>query len=490
MNNIFKILLGLIIFLGLSFPGFCTVLPENIVSFVKKKFPEAQVRFDGLIELPDGTKYLPVQPIVLIKKERPLEVVKTIPSELDFAQKPDMVLFDNDFALLKIIIKEGEPPTVISSYEMPLKVKLGLLPQDLVVPKGLILPPELKVILGDLKIPLKPKTDREGDIEFYGKAEIKENQKGKAVGEIAENTYKLHELDFLKGKKLFTACYKHNRVNIVNSQTGRAETEIKLPSMAFDMTLSSDNRYILLLGAGKGEIFVVDTLNNEFVKTIPVGKHPTSLISPPKMDKAFVAGGFSSSISVIDLTNMQLERTIPVNGFPDSLQIAENKKFLFYNDSRTGKIYRLNLITNQSQELLTVKNVSRIAQLGKHLLVLSRSDNTLTVFDMKTMEVVKQTETGKKPLDMKVLERMGKILVVCAESDEINLIDGESFELAERIPLSGGFPGRIELLEDGSKALITNHDAYEIIIYNVDAEKIEGYLPVSRIINSVIVSEK
>ncbi len=487
-NKLISIIISLIILLSLSLPGNCTELPENIVSFVKEKFPEVKIRFDGMIELPDSTKYLPVLPIVRDKSEKPLEVVQTIPKNADFLEKPDMILFNNNFALLKIIKREGGPPTVISGEQVPLKVKLGLFPQDLVVPKGLVLPQELKVILGDLKIPLKQRIDKEGEVSFYGRTEINEKNEDEIIGETAENITKLAELEFLKGKNLYTLNYKHNVINVINSQTGRVETEIKLPSIAFDMALASDERYLLLTGVASSEIYVVDTLNNEFVKAIPVGKCPFSIIAPG--DKAYVANKLSSSISVIELTNMQVEKEIPVIGRPECLQIAENDKFLFYSDARSGKVNQLNLESGYSWELFQDKNISDIKQFGRYLFTLSRSEDTLTVFDLKDQEIIVRTETGNKPLDMKMLKSIGKIMVLCAGSDEINLLDMENFDMVKKIPLdSGGFPGKIRLEDNASKALITNYDAYEIIIYNIDAEKIQAHLPVNRIVNSVVAGK-
>jgi len=490
-NKLIKILFAVILFLNMTLPGFCTDMPESVILYVKERFPEAGIRFDGLVELPDGTKYLPVMPLVKVKRDKPLEIVQTIPEETDFNQKPDMILFNNNLALLKIIEKEGKRPTVISSDKMPLKVKLGLLPQNLVVPKGLILPPELKVILGDLKIPLKPRTDKEGEIAFYGKTEINKNKESNILGESTEYITKFPELKFLKKKKLYVSNYKLSSLSVINSQTGRDEMVINLPSMAFDMTISSDGRYILMPATALNQVFVIDSLNNQFVKTIEVGKLPITIITPPGMKKAFVSNRLSSSISVINLDNMQVEKEYPVKGQPEHLGISENKNFLFFNDARTGKIFQLNLETGYFWEILEVKNISKIDYYGRYLFVLSRSQNTLTVYDFKNSEIIKETITGDKPLDMAVFDKTGKILVVCAGADELNIIDTEDFEVIKKIPLkTGGFPGKIILTKDGNKALITNYDAYEIIIYNVIAEKIQGHLPVNQIAGSVVISDE
>lgn len=486
-----RILFSIILVFFFSLPGICTELPVSVIKYVKEKFPEAGIRFDGMVELADGSKYLPILPIVWPEEKKPLEVTQTIPADLDFSEKPDMVLFNNNLALLKIIKKEGEAPTVISSNKMPLKVKLGLLPQDLVVPRGLILPPELKVVLGDLKIPLKPKTDKEGEVAFYGRAEVSENKEGKIIGETTEHITKLAELNFLNEKKLYASSYRLNKINVIDSQTGRMESVIDLPTIAFDMVLSSDKRYLLLPASSAGKIFVVDTLNNEFVKSIPVGKHPTSIISPAGKNKAYVANRFSSSISEIDLINMQAEREIPVKGQPEYIQVADNNDYLFYTDARTGDICKLHIETGNSWPLFNVKNISTLKQWGRYLMVLSRTADTLTVYDMKKSEIINKTVLGKKPLDLEVVDDMGKILVVCAGSNELNIVDMENFEVVKKIPLgSGAFPGKISLVNDETMALITNHDAYEIIIYNVVAEKIHGHLPVNRFVSSVVVSNK
>ena len=70
-----------------------TQLPQPIIEFIKTKFPNAGIRFDGLVELPDHTTYLPVTPLAYGKVQNPSAVVQTIPKNIDFSQKPDMILF-------------------------------------------------------------------------------------------------------------------------------------------------------------------------------------------------------------------------------------------------------------------------------------------------------------------------------------------------------------------------------------------------------------
>lgn len=490
--NIFKTLFILITCLIFNSPGLCTELPKPVVDFIKQKFPQAVIRFDGFVELQDKTAYLPILPLVYNSSSETAEIIQTIPAKTDFSEKPDMVLFNNNLALLKIIREEGQSPTVINSNEMPLKVKLGLLPQDLVVPNGLVLPPDLKVILGNLKIPLKQKTDPEGEVAFYdevGEDEISVKN-SELIGKTTEYVYKIPELKFFNEKKIYTANFKENKLNVLDSATGRLKKSIQLPSIAFDTELTPDARYILMTASAVDKVFVVDTVNDEFVKSIDVGRLPASVTCVKKSNKAYIANKLSSTISEVDLVHMKTERELPVTGYPVNISPSENEDFIFYYDSKKGIIYQLNLKTESKKELFSDNNVSKIGQFGRYLFSLSRSENSCTVYDLKEEKVIKKVKTGEKPLDFAVLEKMGQILILCAGSDELNVIGMDDFDLIKSIKLeSGGFPGKINLVKKESRAVITNYDSYEVLIYNVDTEKVQGHIPVSHIVSTILIKD-
>ncbi|NLF83614.1 MAG: hypothetical protein GX568_06490 [Candidatus Gastranaerophilales bacterium] len=507
--KLLKLFLFLLI-ISLNLPAFCTELPEAVVNYIKKEVPGTKIRFDGLIELPGSTNYLPVLPLILNKNVETLETVQTIPAGKKFSQKPDMILFNNNLALLRIIQKPGAAPTVIDSPEMPLKVKLGLLPQDLIVPRGLKLPSDLKVILGDLKIPLIEKAAIQKEIPFQARAEV-----DKVVEQATTETAAppLPELDFLNDKKLYVLNHRTSGLELLNSRTGRAETVINLPSSSFNMALDPDRRYILLSAPALNKVFVVDSVDNQLIKTLDVGKLPSNIYCSPKSRKAYIANGHSSSISEVDLKKMQVEREIPCVGYPDNIQTGNNPDLLFYNDRMSGKVYQLNLKTGNSTELTQIDSVSKMALIEDSLFILSRNENALIIFDLKaleaqnapkkdkstksqesqdeTKEVIRRIITSEKPLDFLVLPDSGKILVVCAGADAINVIDMAGFEVVNTVQIdSGSFPGGITAIKDNDIALINTYDGYEIIIYNIKDDTIKGQIPVSQTVSKIIISDR
>ena len=129
---------------------FAANMPENVVNYIKKDFPKAEIRFDGLIII-DNTLYLPVFPSKFVNPQT-LAIKKTAPANKTLKNLPDIVVFNNDFSLLKVIEDGNGKRTVLYQENPFIEVKTGLLPQDMLVPKGLVIPDNIKTIIGGLRI--------------------------------------------------------------------------------------------------------------------------------------------------------------------------------------------------------------------------------------------------------------------------------------------------------------------------------------------------
>jgi len=486
MKNLLKILLAITFAVNLILPGFCTEIPKPITAFVKQSFPKANIRFDGLIELPDGTQYLPVIPVNIANVENPAAIIRTIPAKANFITKPDLILFANNFSLLKILTKAGEQPTLISSNDIPLTVKLGILPQDLVVPENLVIPSDLKIIMGDLKISVKDGEDQ----SFYFE---KNKTNTKLTGKVNKNTSKQEpqELKNLTNKVFYVSNFRSNIVKVVNPQTGRSQKNIKLPSIPFDIKTTDDGRYILASCISTNKISIIDTYNVTYVRDVSVGDLPTSIVIAPGANIAYVANRDSSNISILNLRTMEVIKNISVTGMPVNLAISDDNNDLYYNDLITGSVYEIDLNNIDSIYPITqANNISKICQNGDYLYILSRADNNLLVYNLIEGKLVKKVDVGSKPVDLKVLPDKSKILVLSAGSNTLSIININSLEISKTITLkNSGFPSGINILAKTDRALISSQDSNEVQIIDFAKETIVGILPVTIPISSMIISE-
>ena len=114
-----KILLLLGILLIASTSAFAAKIPDEVKDYIYQEVPNSYVRFDGVIILPDNTVYLPLYPS-LFSDINNLQIKETIPAGQNLSQKPDVVIFNNDFVMLKVIPVEDGKKTVLNMQTPPL----------------------------------------------------------------------------------------------------------------------------------------------------------------------------------------------------------------------------------------------------------------------------------------------------------------------------------------------------------------------------------
>src|SRR5574344_149092 len=96
------ILLLLTILVTATSQCFAAQLPNNVKAFVSKDFTKTNFRFDGVILLPDNTEYLPLIPAKMLTPET-LKTKKTYPDGKTMADKPNVIILNNDYVLLKVL---------------------------------------------------------------------------------------------------------------------------------------------------------------------------------------------------------------------------------------------------------------------------------------------------------------------------------------------------------------------------------------------------
>ena len=143
----------LILILITSISADAAQLPKEVNSYLANQKKVPTVRFDGVVMYNDNVMYLPIFPAYPETVDE-LKIVETYPKNQTMDQFPEMILFNNNFSLLKVIRTSPETLTVREIPDLPAEVKTGLLPQDIMVPKGLVLPECYSGILGDVQVPL------------------------------------------------------------------------------------------------------------------------------------------------------------------------------------------------------------------------------------------------------------------------------------------------------------------------------------------------
>lgn len=530
----------LIIFLMAAVPSYAKQLPKEIKDFLQTQKKVPTVRFDGIVVYNDNVMYIPVFPAYPEEVEK-LEVVRTYPENQSIDKLPDLILFNNNFSLLKIIRTGANTLTIREIPNLPVEVKTGALPQDIVVPRGLVLPECYAGILGDIQIPLIGSAKTSGFVSRRKTAPL-------PTGKRVEDTRNYNVPAVLKNKLFFVNNFQTEYLQIFSSTVTEPLYSLKTSGVMKDVKPVLNGKFLLAATNNKKNLDVIDITNEYVAKTIDLTAFPSEIAVDDANKKAYVASVTDESLFVIDLNSMTLKEKIQLAGAPQKLSISKDGTKIAYVDMKTSNIYVLDLNDNYANKLISnYPNATKLILDNNIIYLVSRTKPKLRIiyFDLlqdisvakskkdlikekfrkkedqqelaeaitedlyteydyveeeeqETEELVqnlktystsiKDIEIGKKPIDM--YSYNGNIYILCAEDNVVYTYNNNDGSLLEaKLPV-GGFSKAFAPVPDSNLAVITNMADLKYVVFDMDKKKAIQTLPISEYINMITILER
>ena len=333
-----SLILSLLILFTVNMSVEASQLPKTVKSFLLSQKKVPTIRFDGVVTYNSDVMYLPIYPAYPVEVET-LKIVKTYPENKTMDQLPEMVLFNNNFSLLKIV------KTVASIPNVPVEIKTGLLPQDIMVPHGLVLPDNLAGILGDVQIPLVGSAKTSTFIT----RKTAPLPTGKRVADT-----KIHNVpNALKNKLFFVNNFQTSYLQVFSSTVTEPLYSLKTSGVMKDVKPVMNGRYLLAATSNKKNIDVIDVQNEYIAKNIDLTSLPTEIVVDDINKKAYVASISDESLSIIDLESMSMKEKIQLVGSPQRMSLSSDGTKLAYTDMKTSNVYILDLVNDYENKLIT-----------------------------------------------------------------------------------------------------------------------------------------
>lgn len=451
-----KIILVLLLMITTATGAFAQKVPDVVKALVKKDFAKADFRFDGLITLPDGTLYLPLYP-ALVKKPAVIEIKTTVPVDKKLIEEPDVIVFNNDFALIKVITDSKGRKTVPNMKEPPIEVRTGLLPQEMLVPTGLIIPDNIKGIIGNLQIPTALDAGLRINSEpFLEKKTTKSYQTQKNIVE---------KVSQLQNKTMYIAtCYSKN-IQVVKGESNNPEYALAQKSIPIDIKATPDDKFLLVTSYSKTFVDVISLADERVIRQIDLTTQGGEIVVDKINNKAYVASPEDSSIYIIDLYTMALKQKIKIKGMCERLYLSDDGTKLFYADKKKNDVWVIEL-NNQfvMKNIGNFPNVSKIEFTQGKIYLISRTKNKLAIIDYATLSLIKEIDALPKPVDM--IGYKDKLYILSAQNNAVQVLDAINDECIGTINLNtNGFSTKIYRIKNTNVALVmdTKIDKYSVI---------------------------
>lgn len=476
-KSIKKLLTTSAIVLFLVAPSFAVQVPENIQQFISNDFPKAEFRFDGVIILPDGTEYLPLLPAKIITPEN-IQIKQTYPVGKTLQNKPNVVILNNDFVLLKVLTDKNGHKTVYSFANPPVEIRTGLLPQDILVPQGLVIPENMKSILGNLHI------------ETFEDAGIRVESSKPVVTQLSGSTLiTLSKIPALKNKSFYVSSPYSRNIQVLNLGAKTPEYSLKQENVPISMK-AYDDKFLLVTSYQKNSVDVISLADDEIIKQINIKTQPDEILIDKNKNIAYISSSVDSSIYVVNLETMTLAKQIKISGMCEKLTLSNDGSKIFYYDKKSRDIWAIELDNNYLlKEIGKFPNVSKIVFANNKIYLTSRTKNRIAIIDYDTIGLIAEFEICDKPIDM--LEFHDRLYVIGANDNSIQILDTKTDEITDTIYLNtNGFSTKISHIEDTNIALITDTKASLYTVLDLGTNKVISTVPIDIPASTIVVTNK
>jgi len=475
-KNILSLSLGAFLMFNLN--ANATKLPNDVWSYIKTQLPQAQQRFDSVLTLSDDVMYIPLYPPTTTTVDE-IKVEYVYPSGKTLKDLPEVILFNNGYSLLKVFKDNKGNYSLTQKDDLPIKVRLGLMPQDMLTPIGLKMPESLKLTLGDLLIPSK----EEGSLALK---DSDNKQNTNTFSPTVKRNEFIPTVDF-KNKKTFINPRNSKFLAVYDETSKNPLYELKLSSMPLKIVTSEKSKVALVLYWNKKNVEIIDLKDERIIGTIELGANATDVVLNKKENVAYVASQNANAIYLINLNSMQLDRVIKLDQKPAKLAYCENDNQIAFFDEYSSKIYNMTN-ENDSYSVKTMgdgSNISKVISDNENIYAISRIQNELYIFNKSQAKLISTIELDKKPTD--AILHQGKIFILCAKEGYMDVYDIAENKIISKEKLTqDGFYSNMTLIPGENNILITGINSKKYLVYNLETMKLarsqESYVDVANII--------
>lgn len=444
-------------------------IPECIQNFINKDFPGTNFRFDGAIILPDNTMYLPVFPAKTDAGSE-IDIKSSYPVNTKMKQKPDMLILNNNFVLLKVLNTNGKK-TVINFQEVPEELLSGLLPQDILLPKGLVFPENLKGIAGNIDVSLTQDT-------------------GLKINNNRSKTKKsTTPVEPLEGKSFYISSGVNKNIQVLQSNSRTPEYSLVQNAVINDMK-AYNGEFLIVTYFDSKVMNIISLMDEKVIKEVHFEVCPEQIIIDKDKKIAYITSGSSSSVFIFSLDSMTLKRQLKINGLCEKFTLSQDGTKLFYVDRNTNNIWAVELDNNYLlKNIGSFPNVSKIAYVNGEIYIISRTKNRVAIVDYDTIGFIAELEVSEKPVDMYACG--DDLFIVCAQDNIVEVLDTSEDLITDKLFLNtNAFATQITPVDNSNLIMITNALSGLYSVIDTDTKEIVKTSPVDIPVRAIVITDK
>jgi YVTN family beta-propeller protein len=307
---------------------------------------------------------------------------------------------------------------------------------------------------------------------------------------------------------LIVANKSGDDISLIDRATGKTIKKLPTGLQPHEVEVSTDGKYAVVTNYGDKDnpgntLSVYDIKKAALAKTIDLGENtrPHGMDWIPNTQKLLVTTEGSNSLLVVHIGKGEIIQKLNTNQEVSHMVAgSHNGNHAYVSSIRTGNVTVFNLKSGELvKQLYSGKGAEGIAVSpnGEELWVTNRGENTLSVFNTQTLELIKKIDCGDFPIRSKFSPDGKKFVVSNAQSGEIAVFDAQKKQLIKKIKLTPPVPEDKDperyfaefegtsvpiglVVADNKTAYVANTRSDVVTVFDLENMEIKRHIPAGK----------
>ena len=346
----------------------------------------------------------------------------------------------------------------------------GLLPQDILLPKGLVIPTSLEGIIGNIDVTVAEDTGlRINNTRIKGK----------------NSTVPVEPLN---GKSFYISSGANKNIQVINSNAQQPEYALEQSYVINDLK-EFNNEFLLVTYFDFKSMNIISLMDEKVIKQVNFDSVPEQVLIDKDNKLAYITSGSNSSVYIFSLDSMTLKKQLKINGKCEKFTLSEDGSKLFYVDRNTNNIWVVDF--DKNYKLINIgsfPNVSKIAYANGKIYVTSRTKNRIAIVDYKTLEFKNELEVCEKPVDL--YAKGDDLFILGAQENIIEVLNTKDDVLTDKLFLNtNAFATNITPIANSNLIMITNALPGLYSVVDTDIKEVVKTSPLAVPVREIVVTD-
>ena len=182
----------------------------------------------------------------------------------------------------------------------------------------------------------------------------------KIVGSIATGTNGTHWIALLPdGSKAYTSNKETTKISVINTASRKVVKEIFVPRGVEGIGVSPDGKRLYAGDFREPVLWVIDTAKDEVIKEVALKNQPGRVRVTPDNRKILITNyrpNTNTTVEVVDVASLTSEKLVQAGKAPMGITFSANGEWAFISNSGENTVSVINLKTMEVARTVTVGN--------------------------------------------------------------------------------------------------------------------------------------